>query len=68
MTAVVGKWQARVTEQGDDKRGLGRWSFLRLSSKKQNLVIITAYRPTPFERTEHKLDATVDLASRTRSA
>jgi hypothetical protein len=47
MTAVVGKWQARVTEQGDDKRGLGQWSFLRLSSKKQNLVIITAYRPTP---------------------
>jgi hypothetical protein len=47
LTAVVGKWQARVTEQGDDKRGLGRWSFLRLSSKKQNLVIITAYRPIP---------------------
>jgi exonuclease III len=46
LTAVVGKWQSRTTEHGDDERGLGRWSYLKLSSKKKNLVIITAYRPT----------------------
>jgi hypothetical protein len=46
MTAVIGKWQARVTEHGEDKHGLGQWSFIRLSSKKKNLIIMTAYRPT----------------------
>jgi hypothetical protein len=46
MTAVIGKWQVRVTQHGEDKRGLGRWSFIRLSSKKKNLIIMTAYRPT----------------------
>jgi ribonuclease HI len=45
LTAVIGKWQARVTSQGDDPNGLGRWSFIRISSKHKNLVIATAYRP-----------------------
>lgn len=46
LTAVVGKWQARITERGEDSSGLGRWSYLRISSKKKNLIVMTAYRPT----------------------
>jgi hypothetical protein len=46
ITTVVNKWQARVTAKGEDERGLGRWSYLRLSSKRKNLIVLTAYRPT----------------------
>jgi hypothetical protein len=28
LTAVVDKWQARITEAGTDERGLGRWSYV----------------------------------------
>jgi hypothetical protein len=42
---ITGKWQARVSDQGQDSRGLGRWSFFQISSKKKSLIIITAYRP-----------------------
>jgi ribonuclease HI len=49
LTAVVDKWQARVTAQGEDDRGLGRWSYLKFSSKRKNLIVITAYRPTPAQ-------------------
>jgi hypothetical protein len=45
ITTVTGKWQARVTKMGQDKKGLGRWSYVRISSKRNNLIIITAYRP-----------------------
>lgn len=45
ITTVVGKWQARITERGKDPSGLGRWSFVKISSNKKNLIIITAYRP-----------------------
>jgi hypothetical protein len=45
MTTITGKWQAQVAEMGVDSRGLGRWSYFKLSSKKSNLIIITAYRP-----------------------
>jgi hypothetical protein len=45
ITTITGKWQARVSKTGVDRRGLGRWSFLKLTSKKKSLVIITAYRP-----------------------
>jgi hypothetical protein len=45
LTTITGKWQARISEMGQDKRGLGRWSYAKISSKRQNLVIITAYRP-----------------------
>jgi hypothetical protein len=45
MQIITGKWQARITEQGCDNRGLGRWTFQRISSTKSNLVIVTAYRP-----------------------
>jgi hypothetical protein len=41
----VDKWQARMTETGTDERGLGRWSYVILSSNKQKLAIITAYKP-----------------------
>jgi hypothetical protein len=44
ITTVIRKWQARSSEMGQDKQGLGRWSFVRLSSKK-NIVIVTAYQP-----------------------
>jgi dTDP-4-dehydrorhamnose 3,5-epimerase-like enzyme len=43
MTTITGKWQARVVELGRDSRGLGRWSYIKISSKKSKLVIITAY-------------------------
>jgi exonuclease III len=45
ITTVTGKWQARITEMGQDRWKLGRWSYIRISSKKSNLIIITAYRP-----------------------
>jgi hypothetical protein len=45
MTTITGRWQARVSEMGSDKKGLGRWSFIKISSKRSNLVITTAYRP-----------------------
>jgi hypothetical protein len=45
ITTITGKWQARVSETGVDRRSLVRWLFLKLTSKKKSLVIITAYRP-----------------------
>jgi hypothetical protein len=30
---------------GQDKKGLGRWSYIQITSKKFTLVIMTAYRP-----------------------
>jgi hypothetical protein len=45
LTTVVGKWQSRVSERGTDNSGLGRWSFIRLSSNKKSIVIVTAYKP-----------------------
>lgn len=45
MTVITGKWQSRVTEMGSDPKGLGRWSYIKISSRKKNLIIITAYRP-----------------------
>jgi hypothetical protein len=34
MTTITGKWQSRVTEVGQDSKGLGRWSYMIISSKK----------------------------------
>jgi hypothetical protein len=45
LTTITGKRQARVSEMGRDNKGLGRWSYIKISSKKSNLIIITAYRP-----------------------
>jgi hypothetical protein len=45
MLTITGKWQSRVSDNGQDPRGLGRWSYFQLSSKKKSMVIITAYRP-----------------------
>jgi hypothetical protein len=45
LTMIVGKWQARVSEKGSNPTGLGRWSYLKISSNKQNLIVITAYQP-----------------------
>lgn len=45
ITTITGKWQARVIEMGKDNRGLGRWSYIKISSKKSKLVVITAYQP-----------------------
>jgi hypothetical protein len=42
---VTGKWQARTTSHGQDERGVGRWSYMKISSNKKSLIIITAYRP-----------------------
>jgi exonuclease III len=45
ITMIIGKWQSRITAQGQDERGLGRWSFAQINSKRKSLVIIMAYRP-----------------------
>jgi hypothetical protein len=45
MTTVTGKWQAQISEMGQDQRKLGRWSYVKISSKRENIIIITAYRP-----------------------
>jgi hypothetical protein len=42
LTAMVDKWQARVTEVGSDDSGMGRWSYMILSSNRHKLVIVTA--------------------------
>jgi hypothetical protein len=45
ITTITGKWQSRVTEMGQDRKGLGRWSYIQITSKKVSLIIMTAYRP-----------------------
>jgi hypothetical protein len=45
MTTITGKWQSQITESGQDKRGLGRWSYVKISSNKKSIIIVTAYRP-----------------------
>jgi hypothetical protein len=45
MTTVTGCWQSWIAEKGQDPKGLGRWSFMRIASRKASLIIITAYRP-----------------------
>jgi hypothetical protein len=45
MTTIVGKWQSRVSVRGSDASGLGRWSYLVVSSNRKKVVFITAYRP-----------------------
>jgi hypothetical protein len=36
MTMIIGKWHARVIETGTDPTGLGRWSFIIISSNKKS--------------------------------
>jgi hypothetical protein len=45
LMMITGKWQARISKKGSDDSGLGRWSYFKISSNKQSLVIITVYRP-----------------------
>jgi hypothetical protein len=45
MPTVTGKWQARISDKGSDESGLGRWSFVKISSNKRSIIIVTAYRP-----------------------
>jgi hypothetical protein len=45
ITTIVGKWQSRVSDRGSDETGLGRWSYIVVSSNRKKVVIITAYRP-----------------------
>jgi hypothetical protein len=45
MTIVTGKWQARVSELGQDPTGMGRWSYQKISSKKKSIIIAMAYQP-----------------------
>jgi exonuclease III len=45
MITVTGKWQAQISDRGCDDTGLGRWRFVKISSNKHSIVIITAYRP-----------------------
>ena len=51
MTAVVGKYSSRVTKQGADPTGLGRWSWMRMTSKTvKGITIVTAYHPCPTSK------------------
>jgi hypothetical protein len=45
FSAIVDKWQARVTEKGSDNSGLGRWNYITISSNNKKLAVITAYKP-----------------------
>jgi hypothetical protein len=46
MTVCSGPMCARVVENGNDKRRLGRWSRIKLRGcKNRTLVIVTLYRP-----------------------
>jgi hypothetical protein len=45
MTMVTGKWQSQITEYGQDPRGLGRWSYIKISTNKKLIIIAMAYRP-----------------------
>jgi hypothetical protein len=45
LSMTCEKWHARVTEQGQDSRGLGRWSYQKISSTKSTMYVVTAYRP-----------------------
>jgi hypothetical protein len=45
MTTITGKWQSRISAQGQDPKGLGQWSYIKISSKKTSMIIVTAYRP-----------------------
>lgn len=45
MTTITGKWQARVSKHGQDPKGLGRWSYQKVSSQRKLITFITAYRP-----------------------
>jgi hypothetical protein len=45
LMAVVDRWTSRVHSKGRDPYGLGRWSFVTLCGKQDNLIIIiSAYR------------------------
>lgn len=63
FSAIVDKWQARVTEKGSDNSGLGRWNHIIISSNKKKLVVITAYKPCKTG-TNNRVDATVDTTTR----
>jgi hypothetical protein len=43
-TIVTNEWTGRLTDTGDDPRGLGRWSYIRTKGKsEQRLLVVTAY-------------------------
>ena len=39
-TGVTGKWSGRISEQGMDSHGLGRWSFVKIHGKNGRAVLI----------------------------
>jgi hypothetical protein len=63
MTTVTGKWQSRISLQGHDPKGLGRWSFMKISSKKsfmQQWVLLResgAKNPDPIQTFYHDLES-----------
>jgi hypothetical protein len=40
-TGVTGKWSGRISEQGMDSHGLGRWSYVSITGKNGRQVLIT---------------------------
>jgi len=45
LTAAVGAWASRTIYTGQDKHGLGRWSYIILRAKNERCVaLLTAYR------------------------
>ncbi len=48
MTSVLGRWTARTTNSGQDKSGLGRWSYVELTGRRNTrFIILSGYRVNP---------------------
>jgi hypothetical protein len=52
ITAATGPWTTRITGRGTDPHGLGRWSYIKMQSKKKKLIIATIYRPNETKGTK----------------
>jgi hypothetical protein len=45
LTAIVDNWSSRIRGKGQDPFGLGRWSYISLKGKQDQVItIISAYR------------------------
>jgi len=40
MTSILGRWTAQTTNSGQDKSGLGRWSYMELTGQSNTRFII----------------------------
>ncbi len=48
MMSILGQWAARTTSMGQDKMGLGRWSYVELLGwNNTQFIILSGYRVNP---------------------